>query len=340
MLPPLTLDRLRERARKLKRETGIPHVQALEQVAQDAGFRSWAAALQDLDISVAIASTPTASARPLPPRLATIASDHPRVDYAANARLAQAIAARRASTTRCCDVEVLTVPRQQARRVFHRVRIDGHVWELLIDQSQSDFHVMVKPVGRRDAFARSAYWGDCTSLAFMESRPSLSGSARHSYSWHLVKYGNQPTVDLDGISQQALVEAAFQFGLNALGLPVGPPPGFNWTECFASPAYASFAAAARTALERRRPLVPGERPSLPGPVHGHYLAEWHLRALEDRDLAGAAEVDRLNGAQLLEVAEAAGIIATRDRDKQLAALARGLELEFPGAKIMSSRRNR
>ena len=37
----LTLNRLREKARKLKRERGISHGKALEEVAREAGFQSW-----------------------------------------------------------------------------------------------------------------------------------------------------------------------------------------------------------------------------------------------------------------------------------------------------------
>jgi hypothetical protein len=35
------VEKFKQKARKLKRETGIPHYQALEQVAQDAGLPNW-----------------------------------------------------------------------------------------------------------------------------------------------------------------------------------------------------------------------------------------------------------------------------------------------------------
>ena len=44
MTAPLSLERLKELARKRKRETGTTHTLALEQVAQEAGFESWKAA--------------------------------------------------------------------------------------------------------------------------------------------------------------------------------------------------------------------------------------------------------------------------------------------------------
>lgn len=51
MTPPLSLDRLKELARKRKREAGITHTLALEQVAQEAGYPNWKAAHSALTVS-------------------------------------------------------------------------------------------------------------------------------------------------------------------------------------------------------------------------------------------------------------------------------------------------
>lgn len=41
IVPNIALEKLRQNAKKLKRETGIPHYQALDQAAQKSGFNHW-----------------------------------------------------------------------------------------------------------------------------------------------------------------------------------------------------------------------------------------------------------------------------------------------------------
>jgi hypothetical protein len=277
---PISLDRLKELARKLKRERLVTHTEALEVVAQAHGFLSWhSATLALADIPLRPVAAPSAVVAHAqvhvenPPALRVEPVEDPAQ------RLARRIAARNAGAECTVELEFLSIPASRSRLEFHRVRIGASVWSISLPRpgTGSNFFIHVKPWRRDEFWPGGTNWGDCVSLAYLTPQRH-SPRALASPSWHLAKYENQHAADLRALSEEEVVEAGHQFGLSTD--TEGRRPGRR-SSIFASPAFASFAAAARAACANGRPLVSGETRGEPGRAVSAYLGEWHLRALSD-----------------------------------------------------------
>ena len=222
---------LKEFARKHKRATGCSHRDALELVAQRSGFGSWQALLLALSTKTL---SPVQEPAPIFRGQRSLELETGSVYHLRRSELAALMADRFASSEPFVSVEALPIAASNRTTVIHRLRIGDRNWH--VSRQRDWLHLQLESTGRLSMDGGYAYLGDCTRITYL---PETDGRTPWvAEGWYVVKYGSERCVPLHGISLEALVELAFQYGLSLGNDGLSPRLRF-----FESPAFASVQSA-------------------------------------------------------------------------------------------------